>query len=339
MRSEPAALETALLRSVSRSFYLSIRFLPTALREPIGLAYLLARATDTIADTHEIDASLRRMHLATLANLVQGAGGAQEVDSLVSSFAPLQRNASERTLIKSLPGILQQLRATAAEDRADVCAVLAKISAGQSLDVERFADTNTISSLRTAAELDDYTYLVAGCVGEFWTKLCFRHLRDFARRPEAEMVELGVGYGKGLQLINILRDLGGDLRGGRCYLPADELHSLGISPATLRERYAEAEPVVQRWRERAVGGVASGVEYAAAIDPWRVRFATVLPALIGARTLALLRSARSAAVESPVKVSRPEVRSILLRTLVNLASPRSIRKQFAQLSRDDPHRK
>jgi phytoene/squalene synthetase len=38
-------------QSVSRSFYLTIRFLPRPLREPVGLAYLLARATDTIADT------------------------------------------------------------------------------------------------------------------------------------------------------------------------------------------------------------------------------------------------------------------------------------------------
>ena len=39
-----------LLRGVSRSFYLSLRILPAALREPIGLAYLLARAADTVAD-------------------------------------------------------------------------------------------------------------------------------------------------------------------------------------------------------------------------------------------------------------------------------------------------
>ena len=48
-----------MLRSVSRSFYLSLRILPAALREPLSLAYLLARATDTIADTPEPPAALR----------------------------------------------------------------------------------------------------------------------------------------------------------------------------------------------------------------------------------------------------------------------------------------
>ena len=43
-----------LLHGVSRSFGLSIRLLPQALREPVGLAYLLARATDTVADTAHV---------------------------------------------------------------------------------------------------------------------------------------------------------------------------------------------------------------------------------------------------------------------------------------------
>ena len=48
---ERRRLMRATLRDVSRSFYLSIRALPGGLREPVGLAYLLARAADTIADT------------------------------------------------------------------------------------------------------------------------------------------------------------------------------------------------------------------------------------------------------------------------------------------------
>ena len=40
-----------LLKGVSRSFYLTLRILPEGMRDPVGLAYLLARAADTIADT------------------------------------------------------------------------------------------------------------------------------------------------------------------------------------------------------------------------------------------------------------------------------------------------
>ena len=44
-------LLTDLLKGVSRSFYLTLRVLPGRIRPQIGLAYLLARATDTLADT------------------------------------------------------------------------------------------------------------------------------------------------------------------------------------------------------------------------------------------------------------------------------------------------
>ena len=51
-----------LLREVSRSFYLSLRVLPAEVRPQISLAYLLARASDTVADTG-IVARERRLEL------------------------------------------------------------------------------------------------------------------------------------------------------------------------------------------------------------------------------------------------------------------------------------
>ena len=52
-----------LLRHVSRSFFLTLRVLPGAIRPQISVAYLLARATDTIADTRLISLELRRQAL------------------------------------------------------------------------------------------------------------------------------------------------------------------------------------------------------------------------------------------------------------------------------------
>ena len=46
-----SAAQRQLLRHVSRSFDLSIRLLPQALQAPVAIGYLLARATDTVADT------------------------------------------------------------------------------------------------------------------------------------------------------------------------------------------------------------------------------------------------------------------------------------------------
>jgi farnesyl-diphosphate farnesyltransferase len=308
-------LQTAVLRRVSRSFYLSIRFLPSRLREPVALAYLLARTTDTVADTARISGTFRRETLQTLSKAIQGKASQGAVVDLVASFAPLQEHEAERTLVELLPDCLEWLGRLETSDCLDVRAVLEKITQGQMLDLQRFSETAEITALSTAADLDEYTFLVAGSVGEFWTRLCFRHIRNFAARPEKEMLTLGKSYGMGLQLINILRDVGTDLRAGRCYFPNDELISAGLSPAQILAEPERFQPIYQNWAGKAGRGLESGMQYSCAIGNRRVRAATVLPALIGARTLALLRDAGATALDQQVKVPRKEVRVMIVRAL------------------------
>jgi farnesyl-diphosphate farnesyltransferase len=326
---ERNSLRGPLLRSVSRSFYLSLRFLPKALRDPLSLAYLLARATDTIADTSEAPVPLRTEALRTLAAVIQGTAQKEKSAELRESFVAFQTDKADRALIEQLPALLDWLADLPAEDRDEVCRVLAKINRGQSLDLERFGTGDDIRALKNAGELDEYTYLVAGCVGEFWTCLCFGHMKNFSERPESEMRGLGVQYGQGLQLINILRDAGNDLRSGRCYFPADELESLGLNAAEILREPARIEPILNKWCEKAEKGMEAGIDYAGAIRNRRIRFATALPALIGARTLALLRQAGAEAIRDRIKVPRAEVRKLI--TSIMLASPRSLQTKFEKL--------
>src|SRR4029453_14058102 len=144
-----------LLRSVSRSFYLTIRILPARLRAPIGLAYLLARASDTIADSADIPPAERRGYLTRFNALIQQGGrdGLADIQKAIRSG-----HAGENVLIAELARCLDWL------------AVVAKIIHGQDLDLERFADTSRTIALRSDEELEQYTYHVAGCVGEFWTE-------------------------------------------------------------------------------------------------------------------------------------------------------------------------
>jgi farnesyl-diphosphate farnesyltransferase len=323
-------LSGPLLRSVSRSFYLSLRVLPGALRDPLSLAYLLARATDTIADTAQPSVALRMEALRALVAAIQRNGPGGAMDELRKAFGRQQSNEAERQLIEQIPALLNWLAALPAADREEVCDVLVKINRGQSLDLERFG-AGEVRSLQNAEQLDEYTFLVAGCVGEFWTRLCFRHVKNFTGRPQREMTELGIRYGKGLQLINILRDAGDDLRNGRCYFPANELEALGVTAAEILRDPSRIESVIAKWREKAEQGIEAGMEYAAAIRNRRVRFATALPAMIGARTLALLREAGADALRRKVKVPRAEVRKMILSSA--LASRRSLRAKFESASR------
>jgi farnesyl-diphosphate farnesyltransferase len=317
-------LRTAILRSVSRSFYLSIRFLPIQLREPIALAYLLARATDSVADTQGISVPVRIETLKMLSDGIQGKASRDVVVDLIAAFVPLQEKTSERQLLESLPDCLGWLSQIDQADRNDIRGVLEKITHGQMLDLQRFDNPQEIRALGTAADLDEYTYLVAGCVGEFWTRLCFRHVRNFARLSEDEMLALGKRYGMALQLINVLRDAGSDLRAGRCYFPEYELNAAHLTTSQIFSEPERFQPIYRTWLEKAKAGLECGMRYSRAIENLRVRTATVLPALIGARTLSLLANAGAAALQCTIKVSRHEVRAMILSLAITLASRKSI---------------
>src|SRR2546428_9173648 len=169
-------LRGSILASVSRSFYLSIRLLPKKLRDPVSVGYLLARASVTIVDTTELPIELRTEKLRLLARGIQGEALGDAIVDLSAALAPLQKNKAERALIESLQPCLDWLEQSDVQDREEVRAVLEQINRGQQLDLERFQNPAKIAALETAAELDEYTYLVAGSAGEFWTRLCFRHL-------------------------------------------------------------------------------------------------------------------------------------------------------------------
>ena len=323
-------LQTALLRSVSRSFYLSIRFLPAQLREPIALAYLLARTTDTVADTTGVSRSVRIETLKMLSDGIQGKASREVVVDLIGAFVPLQENQSERQLLESSGDCLVWLERIEQADRADIRVVLEKITRGQMLDLQRFDNPHEIRSLSTAADLDEYTYLVAGCVGEFWTRLCFRHVRNFANLSEDEMLALGKRYGMALQLINVLRDVGADLRAGRCYFPEHELAAAHFTAPQILSEPESFQPIYRTWLDKAKAGLECGMQYSRAIENRRVRAATVLPALIGARTLALLDETGAAALQRRVKVSRREVRKMISSLALTCVSRKAVDAMFAR---------
>jgi farnesyl-diphosphate farnesyltransferase len=289
----------ALLKSVSRSFYLSIRLLPRPLREPVSLAYLLARASDTIADAPGLAARVRIEALDRFIRAVDGAGAPPTL-ALSAGMSP-----GEQRLLEALPRCIASLRTLSPEDREDVRTALGQITHGQRLDVERFGDASASNprALANPDELDEYTYLVAGCVGEFWTKLGMRHLPAFATLPEEEMMDLARSYGMALQLINVLRD---------------EQHDLGIG-----RRYLTPQQSREDLLDRAHAGLACGMRYAGALRSARVRVATALPALIGARTIALVREQGPGA-----KMPRREVRGLLMRVAIACGSNAVLQREF-----------
>src|SRR4029077_6584085 len=86
----------------------------------------------------------------------------------------------------------------------------------------------------------------------------------------------------------------------------------------------KSQPIYRNWINKAERGLEAGIEYSHAIRNRRVRTATVLPALIGMRTIALLRKAGAEALEQNVKVPRREVRRMIFLLAISFASRKVI---------------
>jgi len=317
-------LLTTLLRDVSRSFYLTLRVLPRRVRAPIGLAYLLARATDTLADASSVPVDVRRRALESLRDRILDGQAPQPHWAGFDVNSPEVTDA-ERVLLQWIPEALDILDHAQVWQKESIRTVLETIVGGQILDLDRFGAIRPgegVVALPNAEALEDYTYRVAGCVGEFWTRVCRNQLFPADSLDDAAFQADGIRFGKGLQLINILRDLPKDLQAGRCYLPCDELARVGLSPADLLDPAVEdrLRPVYDRWLHQAEGHLAAGWNYVRSIpsNQVRVRLACAWPILIGVQTLRRLREPGVLDARRRVKISRADVRSILWATLWRL---------------------
>ncbi len=328
-----------LLAGVSRSFYLTLKALPGGLREPLSIAYLLARAADTIADTATVADSLRLAGLQELDCLIQADAWVGERERefcalMKRDFADGQSDADEAELMRRLPELLDAFYKLSANQTANIRSVLSPIVQGQKLDIERFPVDGRLRALGTAPELEEYTWLVAGCVGEFWTKLCAEEEPGaFTKGTTLErMTELGRRYGQGLQLINILRDVGKDSSMGRCYFPREEIEAQGATVEAVGNDAALLSPVCLKWQRVCREHLQCGIEYVESVALKRLRYATALPLLIGLKTLALIESARWEQRMQGIKISRGEVGKIMFETGIAVLRTGGVRKLADKLA-------
>ena len=92
------------------------------------------------------------------------------------------------------------------------------------------------------------------------------------------MAEVGVRFGKGLQLTNIVKDIAHDLQKGRCYVPAPMLAEAGLTARTCwtSGTVHAFRPVLSKLVRMAVEHLDQGWLYTMAIPRYETRSAVVL---------------------------------------------------------------
>ena len=328
-----------ILKGVSRSFFLSLNILPRSLRLPIGLAYLFARAADTIADTAFISRAERLEYLELFRSEFQGEGPSR-IREVKEALTGPQKTAWEQMLLSRLEECFALYRTLKERDQERVRRLILTLTQGMIMDLTTFPgeDEEGLQALKSRADLDRYTYYVAGCVGEFWTEIHMAHRPRLAGWDAEAMKRRGVRFGKGLQMTNILRDLARDLRIGRCYLPQEDLDALGVSPQDLLNPKAivKVHPLLRDLLTLTLDHYEEGWAYTLAIPRLevRMRLSCAWPLLIGLKTLALVKGSEN--LLDPhiiVKIPRREVYGILLRSSTLVWSNRGLDRYYQSFRR------
>ena len=310
-----------LLEGTSRSFYLTLKRLPKSVKGQIGLLYLLARISDTIADSGESGGEDLLELLEDYNNRAQGHSNSMPD---FSNLSDVQENPAEGLLLRGAHGPIELLEEASVVDQELIRRCLNIIISGQRMDLERFQDKDGtgIRSLSRYEEMDDYAYRVAGSVGEFWTEICLEHAFEASAELKEELMSSGVRFGKALQLINILRDIPEDLEIGRCYIPTDDLEKIGLSPNDLlhSDSIDVFRPLLDQYIARTEEHLDEAVRYIGLLphNQYRLRGACMIPVIIGQRTLALLKTQNVLDRNNRVKVSRKEIKEIIRKVIVSL---------------------
>lgn len=327
-----------ILARVSRSFYLSLRLLPKATRHTTALAYLLARAADTVADTRLVSPPDRVRLLGSLERLFQGQAAGGERIATLGELSSLTRTADmipeEKALLAELPTCLRMLQTLPEPELGLVRRVLEVIISGMQDDLTCFPGeaSEDLAALEKREDLLHYCWQVAGCVGEFWSDLHAARLPSLWRLDRAAWRAQGLRLGRTLQMTNVLRDIGRDLSHGRCYVPREDLSAIGLAPEDLLEptAWGRLRPLYEDLVAQAVDDAVGGLQYTLQIPPREVslRLAGFLPLLLALLTLGIVLRHNPLDPASPRKVSRRTVYATLARGFLAVRQDRSLSALF-----------
>ncbi|MEC4813831.1 MAG: phytoene/squalene synthase family protein [Scytonema sp. PMC 1069.18] len=218
-----------ILKETSRTFYIPIIRLPLGLQEAVASAYLCLRAIDEIEDHSELDNLTKAKLLRTISLTLQAGVDGFAVDAFHTGLSSHEHLLPEVSLRIREWSILAPV--TIAPRIWDATAAMADRMA-------YWAERNW--TIHTESDLDRYTFGVAGAVGLLLSDLWAWYDGTQTNRTQA------IGFGRGLQAVNILRNHMEDLGRGVNFYPqgwsTEKLHQYARRNLVLADAYVSALP-------------------------------------------------------------------------------------------------
>ena len=258
-----------MLKRTSRTFYIPITFLEPTLKKTVASAYLCMRAIDEIEDNAMLDSTSKQYLLRETSAILKKPFNYEVYQQLVE---PYKQQLPEVTLklgdwITTCPsGIVKKVQ--------DSTSTMA-------LGMANWAEKNW--QIKSKKDLDDYTFYVAGLVGLMLSDIW--EWRDGTKTDR----ELAVAYGRGLQTVNILRNIHEDQLRGVSFIP---------SGWSIDDTFAYAEE-----------NLALGNEYMKDIDSRSILLFCKIPLALANKTLKALKNGREKMSRSEVEATIEEIKS------------------------------
>ena len=194
------ALET--LKQTSRTFYIPIVRLPEKLQDAVASAYLCMRAIDEIEDTPDLDGQTKAYLLRSVSLRLQEISNIDAYECIGADLK-LYRDV--------LPDVSLRIGEWASLAPASIAPRIWDATAAMADRMAYWAEQNW--EIKTEADLDRYTFSVAGAVGLLLSDLWAWYDGTITDRS------LAIAFGRGLQAVNIVRNHREDSLRGVSFVP------------------------------------------------------------------------------------------------------------------------
>ncbi|KKJ00662.1 squalene/phytoene synthase family protein [Prochlorothrix hollandica] len=225
MNLRQSALE--MLKSTSRTFFIPIERLPAGLQEAVASGYLCMRAIDEVEDHPDLDLTTKATILRQISINLQSAKDGYTAADFAVGLSQLHGD---------LPEVSGRIGDWALLAPPSIAPRIWDATAAMADRMAYWAERNW--RVRTEADLDCYTFSVAGSVGLMLSDLWAWHDGTQTNRMEA------IGFGRGLQSVNILRNHGEDRHRGVNFYPDgwtdQQMHDYAAYNLRLADAYTEA---------------------------------------------------------------------------------------------------
>lgn len=333
--NERAALGFAkeIIGRVSRTFAIGITVLPGDLGKAVLTGYLLCRIADTIEDDGKASGPRRQELLALFLTCFDDPSAAER---FAAEASDIQAAPAYLELLRGATLVFELWRSLPKKSGEIVARWTRELTLGMSEFVGLYAGGIRI---QTMTEYRCYCYYVAGTVGHMLTDLFFYHSRLIGERDYRRLLVNCEAFGELLQNVNIIKDIPWDAEHENAvYVPEELLRKHGSSQQhildgewTARNREAVVEMIALAKED-----LVRSLEYIKDIPKMavQIRLFCLLPVLFAVATLREIERS-TAMLESggAVKISRDEVRSLILAGSVSTMSNKTTRWLVAKTSR------